>query len=460
MVESKSLPMNKSDWSLIEKTVWENIKQYFPHVYSLDFIIAVSGGMDSMCLLYVFKELGISARVSHINYQKRGEAADKDALLVEKMAKKWGFEYHMLLADPTEAEDKNFQQWARNVRYNEFRHLKTKFGADGLALAHHEDDQVETILQKIFRGAGLPSWTAMEVWDGEIFRPLLDVSRSQIEAYVKEHDISYRTDESNLKPSFARNFLRKEWLPKLHDFFPGWKKNVLRISQQSDNYRQSLQWISEQITDDRGIDRKQFHSLEPGLQKALLLHILKQKDPAVQLSVGSLERIDELSDLQTGKTIELIPGISIIRDRDYYVLEFESDQTFESVKIKREELKKPLQIEELNFKITEFDNADFDNALYLDISKISWPLRVRRWKNGDKFQPLGMEGQKRVSDHLTDKKISAAYKEQALVVESFEETIYALIFPPIKNQISPGTISEQVKCDQDTNECLEIMYRR
>lgn len=451
--------MSKSDWSLIEKTVWENVKRYFSHLSSSDFIIAVSGGIDSMCLLYVFKELGISARVSHINYQKRGEASDKDARLVEKIADKWGFESHIRLADPAEAEGKNFQQWARNIRYKEFRHLKTMFGADALALAHHEDDQVETILQKIFRGAGLPSWTAMEVWDGEIFRPLLEVSRSQIEAYTKEHAIPYRTDESNLKTDFARNFLRNEWLPKLHDFFPGWKKNVLRISKQSENYRQSLQWISEQVVEDRGIDRKLFHSLEPGLQKALLLYIIKQNDPAIQISAGSLERIDELSDLQTGKAVELIPGLSIIRDRHYYVFEFGSDQTFEPVQVKCEELKKPLQIGELNVKMTEFDNPDFDRALYLDISKINWPLRVRRWKNGDKIQPLGMEGHQRISDHLTDKKISAAYKEQALVIESFEETIYALIFPPIKNQIPPGTISEQVKCDSDTNECLEITYR-
>lgn len=452
--------MNKSDWSLIEKTVWENIQQYFSHVSSLDFIIAVSGGMDSMTLLYVFKELGISARVSHINYQKRGEASDKDARLVEQTANKWGFECHMRLADPEEAEDKNFQQWARDVRYDEFRRLKTKFGADGLALAHHEDDQVETILQKMFRGAGLPSWTAMEIWDGEILRPLLDISRPQIEAYVREHDIPYRTDESNLKTDFARNFLRNEWLPKLQQFFPGWKKNVLRIPQQSENYRQSLQWISDQIRSDHGIDREQFHSLEPGLQKALLLFFIKQEDPTIQISLGSLERIDELPDLQTGKAIQLMPGVSIVRDRQHYVLEFKAEEDFEPVKIKLEELKKPVLVGEMHFKITEFDSPDFGDALYLDISKISWPLRVRRWKAGDKFQPLGMEGHQRVSDHLTDKKISAVYKEEALVIESFEETIYALIFPPIKNQTPPGTISEQVKCDTETKKCLKIMYRR
>lgn len=458
-VELKNFPMSKSDWSPIEKKVWENLQQNFPDISSLNFVVAVSGGMDSMSLLHIFKELGISALVSHINYQKRGEASDKDARLVEQQASKWGFEFEITKADPSEAENRNFQQWARSVRYNKFRELAKKHGADGIATAHHEDDQVETILQKIFRGAGLVSWSGMQVWDGEIFRPLLGISRTQVEAYVEENNIPYRTDESNLETNFARNFLRNEWLKQLKDFFPGWKKNVLRVEQQAENYKQSLGWIANSITDDQGIKRKAFHTLGAGLQKALVLFLIKQHSPGLQVTHESLNRLEELPELQTGKSIQLVQGVSILRDRKYYVLEFESEQEFEHILLKREQLKNGTVVEGLNFEIHSFEEPSFKEALYLDITKIRWPIRIRRWQHGDQFQPLGMQGHQQASDHLTNRKVSAAYKDRALVIESFEETIYAIIFPPIKNQTPPGTISEQVKCDSNTERCLEIKYR-
>lgn len=459
-VELKNFPMNKSDWSPIEQIVWKNLQQSFSQLSSVNFVIAVSGGMDSMSLLHIFKELGISALVSHINYQKRGAESDKDARLVESQASKWGFECEITLADPTEIENKNFQQWARDVRYNEFRKLTRKHGADGIAIAHHEDDQIETILQKIFRGGGLVSWSGMEIWDGEIFRPLLRVSRTQLEAYAGENDIPFRTDKSNQKSNFARNFLRNEWLNKLEDFFPGWKQNVLRIEHQADLYGKSLDWIGNRITDEQGINRKEFHTLEPGLQKALILHLAKQQDASIRISQDSLTRIEELRDLQTGKAIQLVPGVSVLRDREYYVIEFEKEKKFEPICLEREQLEGRLvTVGEVELEIDLFDDPDFGVALYLDTAKINWPIRIRRWQHGDQFQPFGMEGHQRVSDHLTNRKISAAYKDQALVIESFEETIYAIIFPPIKKQPPPGTISEQVKCDADTEKCLEIKYR-
>ncbi len=96
----------------------------------------------------------------------------------------------------------------------------------------------------------------------------------------------------------------------------------------------------------------------------------------------------------------------------------------------------------------------------MDADKMSWPVTVRTWQSGDRFQPLGMKGHQKIADHLTDRKVSAAHKEKALVIESFEETICALIFVPIKKQLPPGTISEQVKCDARTNHCFEIKYRK
>lgn len=458
IAESNHFLMSKSELSPIEAAVQSNISQYFessPH-----FIVAVSGGMDSVCLLHTFKELEISGLVAHINYQKRGEASDKDADLVEQLAFEWGFESHIATADPSDAEGENFQQWARDFRYDVFRNLTKEHSADGVAVAHHEDDQVETILQKIFRGAGLASWSGMQAWDGELFRPLLEISRAQIEQYVEKKDLPYRTDESNLESDFARNFLRNEWLPKLSNFFPGWKSNIHQVNEQAQNYEQAIAWIADRVRDEQGIKREEFHSLQPGVQKAVILHLLKRKDPGLEISKDHLYRVEELSDLQTGKTIDFNSQLSVVRDRGHYVLHKNTDPGFEEVIIHQKELKNSsIKIGSLEISEEVWNNPDFGNALYLDVSKVSWPITLRRWEHGDRFQPLGMEGHQQVSDHLTNRKINAAHKEKALVLESFEETICAIIFPPIKIQTPPGTISDQVKCDADTKRCLKVIFR-
>jgi len=445
--------------SLIETTVRKNIRRYFEQE-SPHFIVGVSGGVDSMCLLYIFKEMGISAYVSHVNYQKRGHASDKDQELVEQMAFEWGFECHIVRVDPKEAEGKNFQQWARDFRYNIFEQLGKEQKANAIAVAHHEDDQIETILQKIFRGAGLVSWTGMDIWDGAIFRPFLNISRAQIEAFAAEHVIPYRTDESNLESDFARNFLRNKWLQKIADFFPGWKQNVLRINQQAGYYEGAIDWIAKRISNQKGINREAFHSLRPGVQKAAVLYLLKQKDPGVQISHNNLKQLEKLEDIQTGKEIQLTEQFSVFRDRDHYVIKGQRPDYFAPVKLEYSQLEASVfKNQNITIALGLFENPDFKSTLYMDPRKIAWPVTLRRWQEGDRFQPFGMEGHQQVSDHLTNRKISAAYKKQTLVIESFDKSICAVIFPPIKNQIQPGTISEQVKCDSHTKYCITVKSR-
>jgi tRNA(Ile)-lysidine synthase len=450
--------MSRSNLSPIEKAVKRSADFIFTDSAPL-FVVAVSGGVDSMCLLHSLYRLNISGIVAHVNYQKRGAASEKDAALVAQKAEEWAFDCEILEADPEEAQGQNFQQWARDIRYRFFRDLITKHNADGIALAHHKDDQVETILQKLLRGSGMSSWSGMDVWDGELFRPLLSISREQIEQYAEKNEIPYRTDESNLESHFARNFLRNEWTEKLSEFFPGWDDNVLQIADKAENYRSALQWIAGQIVDQKKINKRAFDKLEPGLQRALVLHLLKNDNPGMYVTQQNLERVKELPDLQTGKAIQISSDYSIIRDRDFYIIKEKGGQSFEAQKVSRDELNgAPINVGEVELAVEPYTSPDFEEGLYLDVDKINWPVTVRKWETGDRFQPLGMSGHQTVADHLTNRKVSAAHKEDVLAIESFEETICALIFPPIKNQSSPGTISELVKCDNSTKYCLRIKY--
>lgn len=454
--------MSRSGLSSIEKEVKDQLERYFPDIDDPFFVIAVSGGIDSMSLLYSFHRLQISALAVHINYGKRGEASDKDAELVEQIAYEWGFDCQTINADPSDAEGKNFQQWARRFRYDVFRSLAGEYNADGIALAHHRDDQIETILQKMFRGAGLASWTGMEVWDEELFRPLLNISQQEINDYAGEKAVPYRVDASNLESDFARNFLRNEWLEDLENHFPGWKSNVLRMAEQAEIFQHALSRLLDQITDpEKGISRRVFHTMEPGLQKALLLHAIKQKDRNVSVSAESLERVEDLESLQTGKAVEPVPGVSIVRNRGWYVIRTEREVTGPVCKLQIDGgLKEGINFEGLQFILRKYEEGEtaFERELYIDAEKMSWPLNVRRWTNGDRFQPLGMEGHQHVADHLTNRKANAAEKHTALVIESFEERIVAVIFPPIEKRQPPGTIADHVKCDSSTTLCLNIKH--
>lgn len=453
MSKSGLLPME------IEKQVGKALESYFQDSDPL-FIIGVSGGVDSMSLLHVFYRLKVRALVVHVNYGKRGVESDKDAELVEQMAFEWGYDCHSVKADyDSEARDEgNFQQWARNLRYEIFRALQAEHNARGIAVGHHEDDLIETILQKIFRGAGLESWSAMQVWNKELFRPLIHVTGRQIEQYAEKNSVPFRTDRSNLRSDFARNFLRNEWLEGLENYFPGWRDNILRIPDQADLFGQALEELAEDIIiDENRIDREKFLELRRELRSALLLHLLKDTRPGLSISHDALNELSELESLQTGKSIQLASDLFIMRNRTSFDLMAGGTKESRECLIQKKAIEAGVvSVHRLAFRLDSFDNIDYAQGLHLDIGSLEWPLKLRSWEEGDRFQPLGMKGRQNVSDHLTNRKISASRKKEALVLETFDGIICAVIFPPDKKYARPGTISEQFKCGEHTQKCLIV----
>ncbi|MDZ7690412.1 MAG: tRNA lysidine(34) synthetase TilS [Balneolaceae bacterium] len=454
--------MSRSNLLPIETRVANQVEKCFSSTTDPLFVVGVSGGPDSMALLHILHNIDVRAVVVHVNYQKRGEASDKDQELVEQLSLEWGFDCQTIRLDPDAAEGQNFQQWARRQRYEIFYDLMHEEEADAIITAHHQDDQIETVLQKLFRGAGIESWRGMQVWDPPLFRPLLTTTRKEIDDFVEERAVPFRTDRSNLESDFARNLLRNEWLSKLSDFFPGWRQNVLRIPEQAEVFSEALSFIEVQLTDDHDrLDLQTFSQLQPSLQKAVVLYLLKERDPGITVSTGALDQLDNLADLQTGQSIQLTEQFSLLKDRNYLKLVFEHVDSFSAIELEKNELvDRPFMYNGLIFAIEEFDNPDFDQTLYLDLDTLQWPISLRRWRAGDAFQPFGMEGHQKVADHLTNRKISAAQKDRAMVLESFEETIYAVIFPPLEKLTPPGTISELVKCDDHTSDSLVITWKR
>jgi tRNA(Ile)-lysidine synthase len=344
------------------------------------------------------------------------------------------------------------------VRYKAFENKAAEIGAGGIITAHHQDDQIETILQKIFRGAGLASWSAMHPWNGRLFRPLLEVSRSEILTYCREQSVEFRIDSSNLKPEFARNFLRNEWLTNLEQHFPGWRKNVLRISDRADVFKIAVRHILDDIMDDKGrLKRSRFLRLEKQLQKSLLVYYLHRMDASAKISRKTLKEIDKLKNLQTGKSIQLNENMELMRDRDFLKLVVNTVELRPFIILRKKDLEgRGISYDGWQFRMQLFEQPDFTQFLYLDRDKMVWPLHLRRWREGDRFQPLGMNGHQSLADHLTNRKVSAAKKSGALVLESADEIICAVLFPAGDKRLPPGTISEKVRCDESTVQCLTI----
>lgn len=422
-------------------------------------VAGISGGIDSMVLLSVLHKLNYNVIVVHVNYHKRGEASDKDQELVVKTSRKYGYDciVHSVFPDQVTG---NFQKWARKERYDKFEKVRTQYNARAIAVAHHLNDQIETILQKIMRGAGIESWKGMPVLEENVLRPMLSVSREEITEFAKLHDIPFRNDASNFESDFARNFLRNEWIPHMDQLLPGWQTNIARIPVKANLFDESLRFIAKDLQKpQKRIDRNKLLSLSEDLQKAVINFMVKEYyGEKKTMTASSLENAINIEHLQTGAGLELGKNLKLIRDRDTFVFKLSGKDTSEKEKeITFDELnERAINFEGLHITYNDCPKKNYrEGTLYINLKRNDWPVKIRKWHEGDRFQPLGMQGHKKISDLLTDKKIDASVKNEALVVVSFEETICAVIFPQFKN-FELGSISEQYKCFDTTNKALII----
>jgi tRNA(Ile)-lysidine synthase len=419
------------------------------------FVIGVSGGPDSMALMYLFHMLNQDALIVHINYGKRGKQSDKDQELVEQMAFQWRFECCTVNLDPKDAKGENFQNWAREQRYDFFRGLMHDAKAEAIVTAHHQDDQVETILQKIFRGSSPEAWQGMKPWNGELFRPLLPFSKQHILDFCTEEAIPFRIDKSNKSPEFARNFIRNEFSEKMDSLFPGWKSNIINLSEYGKTLEASSQYIADQVTSGNSILLPAFSKLPVVLKPAILKTILDQSGLKGTYSRGLLKELAAIESLQTGKSLKA-GNLLLTKARDHIHIHPDDPQSPIHESISKSEAEKGFKVNDISIQL-EKQPADLP-SLRLDAESLQWPLSVRNWSSGDSFQPLGLSGSQKISDHLTNRKIPVISREKALVLCGSDGTIYAIIYPSRANNDERGAISELAKCKPHSITFLTINF--
>lgn len=419
-------------------------------------LLAVSGGMDSMCLWYLVRKFNIPHAVAHVNYGLRGKDSKLDQQLVEKVAEKHAiqcFVKHIHKQDFKSLRKMGIQEAARKFRYDWFEELKQEHLFSHICTAHHLDDSVETFFINLSRGAGLKGLGGIRTSDERV-RPLLHFSREEIEQLVAKKKIKYREDGSNVKEVYLRNWVR-------HSILKKWKKKddaFLRNAGKSIDLLQESQVLLDFFLQ-REIENLKF-SLD---QLPLKIPVKKLgeerlgKELLFQMVANFGFNRDQIHDLfqailskRTGAMV-FSPSHRLMVDRENLILdELDQDLSFTSLHIPEE----GIEVEDpMGLSIDCIDSSQVimgqKNTEYLDASLLNFPLELRRWKEGDKMIPLGMKGSKKISDILIDAKISRHEKEQTYVLISKEEVV-ALV---------KHKISENYKLNEKTSQVLRIQWK-
>ena len=395
-------------------------------------LIAISGGVDSVVLAHLCSELNLNFSLAHCNFNLRGEESNADEDFVLDLAEQLEVEMFIENFD-TQAyaneHKRSIQMAARELRYDWFAELAEQLQFDYILTAHHADDNLETFLINFTRGTGLNGLTGIPMINDNIVRPLLPFSRETIEAYARKEAIKWQEDSSNSSRKYLRNKLRHEVVPILKEINPqlldSFQSTIVNLNDTADIVEESLNAVAKRaITniDDNGITYKISEFKKVNNPKAYLFEMFKD--------FGFTEWNDILGllDAQSGKHV-LSNTHRLIKHREYLILtELKSviiePITLDAVEVQNGIVETP--IGQLIFKTVETILKTSEDIIYIDKDKLSFPLELRLWKQGDFFYPSGMTGKKKISKYLKDEKLSLVEKEKTWVLTSEDNILWVI----------------------------------
>ncbi len=388
-------------------------------------IAAVSSGIDSVVLCHLLQKLKYNFAVAHCNFGLRAEDAEADQLFAKKLAKQYDVPFYTENFNTqafAEQEKLSIQMAARTLRYQWFEQIRQQEGYDYIATAHHSNDLTETILLHLTKGTGIAGLHGIPPKNGHIIRPMLSVSKDDIYEFVTENRLIWREDSSNETTKYQRNKIRHEVIPVLKEINPNLEETMQhtaeRVSHAESIVADYIKNLREQSI--KEAENACYISLVP-LQNAtglpVVLHELLRPFNFSYSVV--LELVDALEGL-SGKQFDS-PTHTLVKDRDQLVITARNLSTFGSILIQDGDTE--AEAGSLYFKIKYVDIDKYKlskkpNVAALDMEQLKFPLKLRSWQEGDWFVPLGMNGKKKISDLLIDKKVPANLKSQTLVLVS------------------------------------------
>ena len=420
-------------------------------------LLTVSGGMDSMVLLDVVLKAGYDCEAAHCNFNLRGEESDGDERLVREECEKRGITLHVKSFNTKEYADANgisIEMAARDLRYEWFYSLIEKRGLDFMVTAHHGDDAIETFFLNLVRGTGIRGLSGMKFVNGKVLRPMLGLSRKDVELYAGENNIPYRHDKSNDEVKYLRNKVRHEILPRFKEmnasFFSTMTGNLKRLAEVEELLEAEVKrFRDESVVEEHGRVLIPLMRVEEHPQKSAILYELLRPYGFNSKTIGDI--IKSISGIP-GKQF-YSPTHRLIRDRFNFILfenrEVSGDEFF--IDSETELLEEPVRLEFRTFKKPEDYTFSTDpNIAHFDAGLIDFPLVLRHWRQGDSFRPLGMKGFKKLSDFFTDQKLSIADKEEAWLLLTGDDIMW----------VAGMRIDDRFKITPRTKNILEIKLKK
>ncbi|MFM9051097.1 MAG: tRNA lysidine(34) synthetase TilS [Bacteroidota bacterium] len=413
-------------------------------------LLGVRGGKDSVAMAHLFKESDVLFSIAHVNHSLRGKESDDDAVAVHRLSKKLKVKFHQLEADTKDFCKKHkltLQEGARDLRYVWLEKIAEEHGYTSIATAHHLNDSIETFFINLIRGTGIHGLTGIPVRNRRIIRPLTFATRVEIEDYVSKNRLAYREDSSNLKDDYLRNRIRHQLIPLMEKLQPSFievmRGNLERLQLSRTLHDERLSDLSKKL-----IQRK---------NKCKVINLEEINDrPNPEELLHSLLKLEGFDTHEPEKLLVVgKPGKrfrdgdkEIIRDRHRLILQdiaidAEEPKTLKSAPGHLKFIEGKLYVGRQRYRVGS-EKKLAKGQLMLDAEHVIFPLEIRKWRSGDRFRPLGMRNHKKISDFLTDGKLSVSEKERTLVVLSAGEIICIL----------GHRISENVKVTENTRNIL------
>jgi tRNA(Ile)-lysidine synthase len=391
-------------------------------------LLAISGGIDSVCLADLLVKSGYNIEFAHCNFNLRKLESDQDEIFVSNLANKYKIPFHHISFDTNNYASNNklsVQMAARELRYKWFEKVRQEISANYIAIAHNQNDNIETFFINMINGSGLKGLRAIQNKNNFIVRPLMFASRNQIEEYVKSESLNFREDSSNISKKYKRNKIRHDLLPLLKQMNPSIENTISEeieiikntYSIYKEHINKVVKEVSYQSDDGIKISKKELIKLEP-----------------IDTYLYEIFNVFGFTDLKSIKnsifsnsgTQFFSKSHQLLIDREFVFIEKTKDNFFRDVLIDEctSSLSSPLNI---SFKISEKEHIKKNkDTAYFDYEKLVFPLVIRKWKSGDKFIPSGMEGFKKLSDFFIDNKINRLLKEKTLILCSNDDIIWVI----------------------------------
>ena len=394
-------------------------------------LIAVSGGVDSVVLCELCKQAELNFTIAHCNFNLRGEESERDERFVKSLGEKYGVELLAQKFDTNIYAEENrlsIQEAARKLRYDWFAQLLKERGFAYTLLAHHADDNMETLLMNFFRGTGLQGLTAIPEVDkkNHLLRPLLHVRRKEIEAFAKENNLQWVEDSSNSSTKYTRNFFRHEIIPAIKKVYPQVEENLLnnidRFKKINVLYQSSVEKLKQEVCEQHLNEvRIPIRKLIKYETTSLLYEIIKDYG----FGEKQVDEVMKLMEAESGKFIAN-EQYQIIRHRNWLIIA-PKVFTANTVAIEKDQDVVKFSGGQLQMRFLPIEKFNLDKSpsiAQLDAKHLEFPLLLRKWKQGDYFYPLGMHKKKKLSRFFIDQKLSKNQKENIWVIESNKKVIW------------------------------------